>query len=464
MTILVTGASGILGRPLIAHIQKQGHEIIGLCRNPPTENKTSIQWLAGDVSQPHLGLDEETWLQLNHDLSQIFHLAARTDFKGKSLAEYKTINVEGVRHIKELALESGAWLHHVSTAFVCGDWQGEFREDQLREGQSFHNFYEESKFLGECTLREAPTPQFTVYRPAIILERKPTAASQSVFGPFVFLDGVFRICLGMVKHGNKLDTLRVDGDKNGHLPFVFDDEVSLCLAQLAEDRSTAGQTYHLTPTTPFPNASLEKIFNEAFGRQAVSMEKNGLQKGPKPSTPERILSKKTKMYLPYMGLTTTFARQNTDAKQPNAMDSIQENDLLTAFSLFLATKKDLPKVVNHDEAFHLHQYFNHFLKQHTGKPLIKNLSSLSACLHIKIPGHKTWTITIKKGVLTNVEEGSHGQFGYSTDGATFLQIAAGKLSPQQGFFKGAIQLIANPKEALRTATALEEFFMEYPYG
>jgi nucleoside-diphosphate-sugar epimerase len=463
MTILVTGASGILGRPLLAQLLASGEQIIGLCRNPPAPTTKQLRWLRGDVAKPHLGLAGDVWQQLTGDLSQIFHLAARTDFKGKTLDEYTAINVAGVRHIKELALASGAWLHHVSTAFVCGDWQGEFREDQLQENQTFHNYYEESKYLGECALREEPTPPFTVYRPAIILERKPTTASQSVFGPFVFLDGVFRICLGMVKHGNELATLRVDGDRTGHLPFVFDDEVSRCLAKLAEDRSRTGQTYHLTPSTPFANILLEKIFNEAFGRPAVRMEKNGLQQGDPATTPERILAKKTKLYLPYMALTTTFARHNTDAKQPTAMGTIAENELLTAFSLFLATKKDVHRVVNLAETVQLDRYFTHFLEQYTGKPLIKNLSSLSACLHIKITDHKTWTITIEKGVLATIKEGEHGQFGFATSGKTFLQIAAGKISPQQGFFKGDIQLLTNPKEALRTATALEEFFREYPY-
>ena len=463
MTILVTGGSGILGRPLIRNLLQQGHEVIGLCRTPPEEKHRTLRWLKGDVSKPMLGLDEQTWRNLETGLSAIFHLAARTDFSGKNLQEYAAVNIDGVQHIKELALSSGAWLHHVSTAFVCGDWQGEFREDQLRENQSFHNHYEESKYCGECVLRRDPAPQFTVYRPAIILERAPTTKSLSAFGPFVFLDGVFRICLGMIKHSDQLETLRVDGDPDASLPFVFDDEVAETLAQLARDTSIAGRTYHLTPREPFANHLLEKIFNEAFGRQVVRMVKDGLKNGAKPSTAERILAKRTKMYQPYMALNTTFGRENTDERYPAAIPAIDDKELLTAFSLFLATKKDVNRVVRQDVAFHIGYYFNHFLSRHAGQPLIKNLSSLSARLHIEISGHSSWTITIEKGVLTTIEEGNFGDFGYCTDGDTFLQIAAGRRSPQQLFFKGAIQLIGNPREALRTATALEEFFKEYPY-
>ncbi len=463
MTILVTGGSGILGRPLIHNLLNLGHNVIGLCRNPPPSTNPNLQWLAGDVSKPHLGLSTEEWQWLTSEVAQIFHLAARTDFKGRSLADYFEINIKGVQHIKELALNSNAWLHHVSTAFVCGDWDGAFAENQLQEGQSFHNYYEESKYLGECALREEPVPKFTVYRPAIILERTPTAASHSVFGPFVFLDGVFRICLGMIKHGTRVETLRVEGDEDRYLPFVFDDEVSELLATLAMDVPVHAKTYHLTPVTPFSNKVLTKVFNEAFGRKAVSMEKGFLASNAKPTTAERILTKKTQKYQPYMALKTTFTRQNVDAIYPNHLPAIKENALLTAFSLFLATKNDLNRVINQDESSALNQYFNQFLKSHADQPLIKNLSSLNACLHINIVGYNTWTITIEKGVLTDIRVGEHGAFGYNTDASTFLQVASGTLSPQQGFFKGAIQLIGNPKEALRTATALEEFFAEYPY-
>jgi nucleoside-diphosphate-sugar epimerase len=464
MIILVTGGSGIVGRPLINHLLARGHEVIGLCRNPESNNTPHLRWIKGDVGTPGLGISDSAWQQLCEEVESIFHLAARTDFKGKSLNDYSSTNIDGVRHIKELALAGNAWLHHVSTAFVCGDWDGEFREDQLKENQHFHNYYEESKYRGECVLREEPTPQHTIYRPSIILERQPTAASSSVFGPFVFLDGVFRLCLGSIKKNTALETIRVEGNPKAHLPFVFDDDVGLALADLAENSAIHGKTYNLVSAVPLVNNTLAEVFNQAFSRKAVVWVDTASIKNNPLNRAEKILSRKTKMYAPYLNLRTTFSRKNLEsALGEEVLPAINENDLLAAFSIFLSTKKELEKVVSHDEAFHLEHYFSHFLKQHTGKPLIRNLSSLSACLHVKIKGYNTWTISIENGILTKVEKGSLGNFGYTTDGKTFLQVASGKMSPQQGFFQGAIQLVANPKEALRTATALEEFFREYPY-
>ena len=155
MTILVTGASGIVGRPLVNLLLDQGHKVIGLCRHPDlSTNSSRLQWLEGDVSKPHLGQSEDGWRNLCEEVTAIFHLAARTDFKGQSVEDYRQINIDGVRHVKELAMAADAWLHHVSTAFICGEWSENFNEDQLQEGQSFHNSYENSKYLGELLLRQ----------------------------------------------------------------------------------------------------------------------------------------------------------------------------------------------------------------------------------------------------------------------------------------------------------------------
>jgi hypothetical protein len=66
--------------------------------------------------------------------------------------------------------------------------------------------------------------------------------------------------------------------------------------------------------------------------------------------------------------------------------------------------------------------------------------------------------------LVDITPGQTGSFGYRVQPATFLQVVAGLLPPQQGFFQGDISLEGNTMEALRTATALEEFFQTYPYA
>jgi hypothetical protein len=112
----------------------------------------------------------------------------------------------------------------------------------------------------------------------------------------------------------------------------------------------------------------------------------------------------------------------------------------------------------------IHHYFNQYLPGFLGQPLIKNLMSLSAGFWIEIAGQGCWSLTIDKGILTGVTEGAQaGAFGFRTDPETFLAVAGNTLSPQKSFFTGKTKISGNFYEALRTATALEEFFQRYPY-
>ena len=112
----------------------------------------------------------------------------------------------------------------------------------------------------------------------------------------------------------------------------------------------------------------------------------------------------------------------------------------------------------------IQHYFNQYLPGFMGQPLIKNLLSLSATFWIEIVDQGCWSLTIEKGILTKVTQGVQaGDFGFRTDGETFLAVARNTLSPQKSFFTGKTKISGNFYEALRTATALEEFFQGYPY-
>lgn len=109
-------------------------------------------------------------------------------------------------------------------------------------------------------------------------------------------------------------------------------------------------------------------------------------------------------------------------------------------------------------------YFNQYLPRFMGQPLIKNLMSLSAAFWIEIVGQDCWSLIIENGILMEVKKGTQdGSFGFRTDSETFLAVAGNTLSPQKSFFTGKTKITGNFYDALRTATALEEFFQRYPY-
>lgn len=113
--ILVTGASGFIGRWLSPALTQQGHNVFALLRQPEriTELRQQcaarggvaehLQALAGDLTLPRLGT------QSTPALSHIYHLGAQFAW-GLSPAQARACNVNGALAAVELAAEHGAWL------------------------------------------------------------------------------------------------------------------------------------------------------------------------------------------------------------------------------------------------------------------------------------------------------------------------------------------------------------------
>lgn len=473
--VLVTGGTGVVGRPLVRALLAMGKEVVILSRKlPKSENgeaNAACTHLQGDVAQPQLGLSAEQYRDLAASITTIFHLAARTDFKGATVAEYQGINIDGVRHVHALAAAAGAHLHHVSTAFVRGRYDGLFHEEELDCGQGFRNGYEESKFRGEQLLRQqlalGNTPPVTIYRPAIILERHPSQASANTFGPFIFLDAVFRIILAAHRHDQTPETVRVRGSINGSLPFIFDDNVVEALLAIAQSPDIHGRTFHLVSSEPCPNRMLEEVFNTAFGRQAAHLSTAEDFAAMPPTPAEKILARKTTIYDAYMDLDLHFDRRTLEAILGHDWrPTVSAEELLRAFSGYLAGKKEEDKavVLPTQQVQRIDAYFDSFLPAFVGRQLIAGLASLSCRFWLEVAQCTSRSLEIQQGRLIDIVPGHTGSFGYRVQPATFLQVVAGLLPPQQGFFQGDINLEGNTMEALRTATALEEFFHTYPYA
>jgi long-chain acyl-CoA synthetase len=121
-------------------------------------------------------------------VSTVVHCAATVSFD-LPLADSRRVNVEGTRHVVELAercrrLER---LSYVSTAYVAGEPGGVFGEHQLDVGQRFRNPYERSKFEAERMIRQrAAELPLQILRPSIIVGDSRTGQTSSfnvLYGP-----------------------------------------------------------------------------------------------------------------------------------------------------------------------------------------------------------------------------------------------------------------------------------------
>lgn len=259
--LLLTGATGFVGGEVLArYLQRDQRDVVCLIRadsdtaagarlDRVLENLFGdqadrygkrVQALAGELTEPGLGLNDQTRDQLAADVSTIIHSAASVSFS-MELEEARAVNVEGTRRMLEfaaLAQRNGGIDRYaqVSTAYVAGTHSGRFCEDDLDLGQGFRNAYEQSKFEAEQLVRSdgAELP-WMILRPSIVVGDRNsgwTSAFNVLYWPLRALSvGMFKTVPAVLDA--PVDVVSVD--------YVADAICALC-----EGDAAVRQTYHLT--------------------------------------------------------------------------------------------------------------------------------------------------------------------------------------------------------------------------
>jgi len=155
-------------------------------------------------------------------------------------------------------------LHYVSTCYVSGRLPGTFGEGDLLRGQSFNNFYEETKFLAEVDVQEqmrAGLP-VTIYRPAIVVGDSQTGVTQKFDGPYFVIQWILR--------QPKLALVPVVGKTTAtHLNVVPRNFVVQAIAHLSTRDDTANQVFQLADPEPLTVDEMLTVLGAASGRRLV---------------------------------------------------------------------------------------------------------------------------------------------------------------------------------------------------
>ncbi|KQU06719.1 hypothetical protein ASG56_03565 [Rhodococcus sp. Leaf7] len=160
MTVLLTGASGVVGLPTLAALRSRHDVVVFEGRRPVEHSGRSVR---GDLRAPRLGLDDAEWTALADTVDVVVHCAGVVDF-GADDAATRAVNVDGVRHVVELATAASARLVHVSTAFV----EQPVVADVTGGMATMHpGAYIASKKDGEALVRASAT-DWTIVRPSIV--------------------------------------------------------------------------------------------------------------------------------------------------------------------------------------------------------------------------------------------------------------------------------------------------------
>lgn len=104
--IVITGASGFVGRNLIGYLIKD-YTVFAIARRSRKQadipSYPNLHWLQCDISNMSSLLDAADYINKNGGADFIIHLAAYYDFTYKNNEAYRLINIEGTKNILDLA-------------------------------------------------------------------------------------------------------------------------------------------------------------------------------------------------------------------------------------------------------------------------------------------------------------------------------------------------------------------------
>lgn len=282
--LLLTGATGLLGRSLLRDLAAAGRRVAVVVRGSKTAaaaervDELLRDWrdvagvevdcpvvLEGDLAAEGLGLrpEQRDWVAQN--VREVIHSAASLSFQRREAdGEPYTSNVTGTRNVLALCRNAGIRrLHHVSSAYVCGLREGTILEGELDVGQTLGNDYERSKIVSEG---EAAAADFldvcTVHRPSIIvgdLVHGFTNTFHGFYKPLRIVQPFVEAFAGAdLEPGSLLEVLGMSGRECKNLVPV--DWVSAAMTRIILDRGLHGRTYHLTTDAATPVGILCRVF------------------------------------------------------------------------------------------------------------------------------------------------------------------------------------------------------------
>jgi nucleoside-diphosphate-sugar epimerase len=216
-TVLLTGASGVVGRALLRRLRD--FDVVCLVHCSPVFGP-NVTTVAGDVAGPMLGLTEQVYTELAVRIDAVIHCAAVTDFN-RTDGSLEATNIAGTEHVAAFAAVAEAVLYHVSTAFVDTTVDGDRGRTAIG--------YASSKRAAEKVARSAGVPH-VILRPSVVIGDSDTGEIGAFQGLYQVAAGLFAGIVPMIPF-----------DPGWPIDFVPADIIADTIACLVENRVRGGE-------------------------------------------------------------------------------------------------------------------------------------------------------------------------------------------------------------------------------
>ncbi len=280
MAYFVTGATGFIGRFLVANLLKRGEPIYVLVRKSSQAKLDELRteyWnatdrqiigIVGDLAKPNLGVPAADLRKLKGRVQHLFHLAAIYDVTASPEAQ-QTANVDGTRNAIGFADAVGAGcFHHVSSIAAAGLYDGVFREDMFEEAEDLDHPYFRTKHESEGIVRKHCKVPFRIYRPGFVVGDSKTGYIDKIDGPYYFFKALQKLRRALPPW---MPTIGIEGGRINIVPVDF---VADALDYLAHKKGLDGKCFHLTDPAPYRIGEVLNIFARAGHAPQMTMRIN----------------------------------------------------------------------------------------------------------------------------------------------------------------------------------------------
>lgn len=278
MKVLITGATGFVGKATVPALLERGHKVRCFVRESSDTSvfdDLDVELFTGNL------FDDNELEKAMHGCDALVHLANVYSFWEPNLGIYDEVNINGTIHAMRAASKSFiGHVVHVSTAVVYGNAMPQPYNELTQYGDERFSQYADSKFYGEKFaekfMEEEGLP-LTILQPVSVIGAGDTKSSGCQIKNFLTRSYPARSFL------------------DAKVTYVYVNDVAEAIVRVLENPKTIGQRYiigkeaishdqYLNKVAEVANIKLPKIilpdWAALFLAQAITVRANRKQKPP----------------------------------------------------------------------------------------------------------------------------------------------------------------------------------------